>query len=229
MGRIPQKVNAPTQLTVLRQKAILLASARCSSRCFLLLLGNYKCGCVPASLGGSQGVFVCAELVTTLCPLIDKRCGCGMRTCCWVHYDSVRRAAILAAMRRRGVPHPLALANIPGARRADMAFSHTSQETDPIKAGIGLLQGCLASPDVISLGPPVLPGLIAQILEWPGGPPNGNKLGQPCEGRRHRCVCWGKRHGKSTTCCMRPGEKHVAPRGFGTTWGAEVGANRVTT
>lgn len=54
-------------------------------------------------------------------------------------------------MRRRSVPEPLVLVYLREARRARMMFRHANWHTPPVRAGVGLRQGCSAAPMLFRL------------------------------------------------------------------------------
>lgn len=113
-------------------------------------LEAYDVDCSPWHMGFRK-TYSCAELVAMMRLVLDRRQEWGLPTRIAQidfarAYDSVRHAAIYRSMKKRGVPEPLALAYLREARRAHMRFRHATWSTDPIRAGVGLRQGCSPSP-----------------------------------------------------------------------------------
>lgn len=144
------KASPPKAFNLLRPIAVLLASAKLWSRCMFHALLACGVDCSPSHMGFRRA-HSCAELAATLRLILDRRQEWGLPTRIAqidvaLAYDSVRHAAIHRSMQKRGVPGVLALAYLREARRARMRFRHASWHTDPIRAGVGLRQGCSASP-----------------------------------------------------------------------------------
>lgn len=142
------KANAPTACKALRPIAILLASAKLWSRCFFSILGEYDVQCSPSHLGLRRG-HSCAELVTTVRLLLEKRSEWKQRTClCKSTLLVLTTASCMqpSSTQWAGGMYPGHCRSPTFARRALMVLRHASWETSPIRAGIGLRQGCSASP-----------------------------------------------------------------------------------
>lgn len=140
--RLLAKISAPSLFELLRPIAVFKASAKLWSRCFFGALQQYDTVPNNAHMGFKKS-YACAELVLVVRLLLSKTAEWELET----HlaqvdfaraYDSIWHTAILVAMRRGGVPEPLAMAYIREARRACMQFEHADWSTQPVRAGIGL-------------------------------------------------------------------------------------------